>query len=80
MPIAQVHGLNINYEVIGDDGPWVTLITGGRRGYAEFVPLARKIAAEGYRVLMHDRRNTGASDISFDGKDVEEATDRKSGV
>ncbi|MCZ6511895.1 MAG: alpha/beta hydrolase [Alphaproteobacteria bacterium] len=74
MPIAQVHGLNINYEVIGDDGPWVTLITGGRRGYAEFVPLARKIAAEGYRVLMHDRRNTGASDISFDGEDVEEAT------
>ncbi|MCZ6591281.1 MAG: alpha/beta hydrolase [Alphaproteobacteria bacterium] len=74
MPIAQVHGLNINYEVIGDDGLWVTLITGGRRGYAEFVPLARKIAAEGYRVLMHDRRNTGASDISFDGEDVEEAT------
>ena len=74
MPIAQVRGLNIHYEIIGDDGPWVTLITGGRRGYSEFVPLARKIAAVGYRVLMHDRRNTGASDISFDGEDVEEAT------
>ena len=74
MPIAQVNGLNINYEVVGDAGPWVTLITGGRRGYAEFVPLAHKIAAEGFRVLMHDRRNTGASDISFDGQDVEEAT------
>lgn len=74
MPIAKVNGLNINYEIVGDSGPWVTLITGGRRGYAEFVPLAKKIAAEGFRVLMHDRRNTGASDISFDGQEVEEAT------
>ena len=73
MPIAQVNGLNINYEIVGDDGPFVTLITGGRRGYAEFVPLAHKIAAEGYRVLLHDRRNTGASDMSFDADEVEEA-------
>ena len=73
MPIAQVNGLNFNYEIVGDDGPFVTLITGGRRGYAEFVPLAQKIAAEGFRVLLHDRRNTGASDLSFDGTEVEEA-------
>jgi pimeloyl-ACP methyl ester carboxylesterase len=73
MPIAKVNGLNINYEVVGDDGPFVTLITGGRRGYAEFVPLAQKIAAEGFRVLLHDRRNTGASDMSFDADEVEEA-------
>ena len=73
MPIANVNGLNINYQVVGDDGPFVTLITGGRRGYAEFVPLAQKIAAEGFRVLLHDRRNTGASDMSFDGAEVEEA-------
>jgi pimeloyl-ACP methyl ester carboxylesterase len=49
------------------------LITGGRRGYAEFKPLAAKIAAAGYRVFLHDRRNTGASDISIEGKEVEEA-------
>ena len=73
MPIANVNGLNINYQVVGDDGPFVTLITGGRRGYAEFVPLSQKIAAEGFRVLLHDRRNTGASDMSFDGAEVEEA-------
>ncbi len=73
MPIAKVNGLNINYQVVGDDGPFVTLITGGRRGYAEFVPLAQKIAAGGFRVLLHDRRNTGASDMSFDGAEVEEA-------
>ena len=70
MPIIRVNGLNINYEVVGDEGPWTTLITGGRRGYAEFVPLAQKIAAKGFRVLMHDRRNTGSSDTSFEGKDV----------
>ncbi len=73
MPIAKINGLNINYEIVGDDGPFVTLITGGRRGYAEFVPLAQKVAAEGFRVLLHDRRNTGASDMSFDAEEVEEA-------
>ncbi len=73
MPIAKINGLNINYEVVGDDGPFVTLTTGGRRGYAEFVPLAQKVAAEGFRVLLHDRRNTGASDMSFDAEEVEEA-------
>ena len=61
MPTAKVRGLNIQYHVIGDKGPWLTLTTGGRRGHQEFVPLAKKLAAAGYRVLLHDRRNTGAS-------------------
>ena len=74
MATMEIRGLNINYEVIGDDGPWVTLITGGRRGYREFVPLARKIAAHGFRVLLHDRRNTGASDIRIASDEVEEIT------
>ncbi len=72
MATANVHGLNINYEIIGDDGPAVALITGGRRGYQEFVPLGQKIAAQGYRVFLHDRRNTGASDMLIDGGEVEE--------
>ena len=33
MPVAQVRGVNIFYQVIGDRGPWVALITGGRRGH-----------------------------------------------
>ena len=73
MPVARIHGLNINFEIVGDDGPPAVLITGGRRGYTEFKPLAAKIAAAGYRVFLHDRRNTGASDISIEGKEVEEA-------
>lgn len=74
MPTANVRGLNLVYEIIGDEGPWVALITGGRRGRTEFVPLAEKIAAQGYRVLLHDRRNTGESDILLSADEVEEAT------
>jgi len=70
---ANIRGLNIKYEIIGDDGPFMTLITGGRRGYREIVPLAEKVAATGYRVLLHDRRNTGASDMLLDDAEVEEA-------
>ena len=72
MATANVRGLNINYEIIGEDGPAVALVTGGRRGYQEIVPLAHKIAAEGFRVFVHDRRNTGASDMAIDGAEVEE--------
>jgi pimeloyl-ACP methyl ester carboxylesterase len=74
MPVANVRGVDINYRVVGESGPWVALITGGRRAHDEFIPLAQKIAAEGYRVLLHDRRNTGASDIMLDADEVEEAT------
>jgi pimeloyl-ACP methyl ester carboxylesterase len=73
MPVAQIRGLNIHYQVVGDRGPWVTLTTGGRRGHQEFVSLAKKIADGGYRVLLHDRRNTGASDILIEGEETEEA-------
>jgi pimeloyl-ACP methyl ester carboxylesterase len=73
MATANVRGLNIHYEIIGDKGPAVALFTGGRRGYDEFIPLGKKIAAYGYRVFLHDRRNTGASDMLLDDKEVEEA-------
>jgi pimeloyl-ACP methyl ester carboxylesterase len=73
MPIANIRGVNLRYDVIGDNGSFVTLITGGRRGFDEFIPLAEKLAAHGYRVLLHDRRNTGASDILMAADDVEEA-------
>jgi pimeloyl-ACP methyl ester carboxylesterase len=74
MPVANVRSVNINYQIVGNHGPWVALITGGRRAYNEFLPLAGKIAGGGFRVLLHDRRNTGASDILFESDEVEEAT------
>jgi pimeloyl-ACP methyl ester carboxylesterase len=74
MPVTTVRGVTINTRIIGDAGPWIALIPGGRRGFAEFVPLAEKIAAYGFRVFLHDRRNTGASSLQFASEDVEEAT------
>ena len=67
MPVLNIRNVNIHYRVFGEHGPWLALITGGRRGFAEFVPLAEKIAAHGVRVLLHDRRNTGASDVVIEG-------------
>jgi pimeloyl-ACP methyl ester carboxylesterase len=64
--------VSISYEMFGTVGPWVALVTGGRRGFEEFRPLAAKLAARGFRVLLHDRRNTGASEILINGEDGEE--------
>ena len=72
MPLIHIRDINIHYRIAGERGPWLALITGGRRGFNEFVPLAEKIAAHGVRVLLHDRRNTGASDVVIDGTDGEE--------
>lgn len=72
MPYALVRGVQIFYQIIGDHGPWFTLSTGGRRSHAEFISLAQKIAKGGFRVLLHDRRNTGSSEVSIAGQDGEE--------
>src|SRR3954462_1132322 len=72
MSIQDIRGVNINYEILGDEGPWGALVTGGRRGYAEFLGCAGKIADKGFRVLLHDRRNTGASDVLIEGEEGEE--------
>ena len=73
MPLANVRGVAINYRVIGDTGPWLALMPGGRRGHEEFIPLAEKLAKGGVRVLLHDRRNTGSSDVGFDASEAEDA-------
>jgi pimeloyl-ACP methyl ester carboxylesterase len=72
MPVQNIRGVQIHYEVSGEAGPWVALVTGGRRGFAEFRSFARKLADRGFRVLLHDRRNTGASDVLIEGDDGEE--------
>jgi pimeloyl-ACP methyl ester carboxylesterase len=72
MPISKIRGVNINWQVIGNRGSWVVMTSGGRRSYEEFIPLANKIAAYGYQVLLHDRRNTGASEVLLEGDEGEE--------
>lgn len=60
---ATINGASLNYEILGNRGPWVALSPGGRRALAAVKPLAQRIADAGYRVLIHDRRNCGASAV-----------------
>jgi pimeloyl-ACP methyl ester carboxylesterase len=71
MPVATVRGVDLNYEILGERGPWVALQPGGRRGLEGVKPLGEKLAEAGCRVLVYDRRNCGASGISFDGGNSE---------
>ena len=71
MPIANVRGVHINYQVVGDRGPWVALSPGGRRDLGVVEPLAELVAEAGFRVLLHDRRNCGASDVVIAGEESE---------
>ncbi len=67
MPVAKVRGLEIQYEILGERGPFVALQPGGRRAGVSVKPLAAKIAEAGYRVIVYDRRNTGASTVAIEG-------------
>jgi pimeloyl-ACP methyl ester carboxylesterase len=71
MPIAKVRGVDINYKVLGDHGPWVALSPGGRRDISGIELLAGKVADHGYRVVVFDRRNCGASEVVIDGTESE---------
>ncbi len=68
---ATINGASLNYEILGKTGPWVALSPGGRRALAAVKPLAQRIADAGYRVLIHDRRNCGASDVMLEGESAE---------
>ena len=68
MSIAQVRGVAIHYEILGERGPFVVLQPGGRRAGSSLRSLAGKIAEAGNRVIIYDRRNTGLSGISIDGE------------
>ncbi len=64
MATIVIDGCTLHYELSGR-GPVLALTPGGRAGKDALVPLAR--ALEGHcRVLLWDRRNTGASDLWFD--------------
>jgi pimeloyl-ACP methyl ester carboxylesterase len=73
MPRALVRGAQIDHEVLGDSGSWFVLTPGGRSGFEVIRPLGEKIAAAGYRVLLHDRRNCGASDVAISDDEFEDA-------
>jgi pimeloyl-ACP methyl ester carboxylesterase len=69
MARAQVDGLSIAYEVIGEGQPW-SITPGGR--YSKDDPgireLAQALAERGNRVVIWDRPNCGESDVCFTGE------------
>ena len=77
MATKRVRGVGVVYEVLGTAGPWLALTPGGRRGLEAVQDLAARIAETGFRVLIHDRRNTGAAEVAIDGdsESAEQADD-----
>lgn len=70
MPTLMISGGLINYEILEPTGrakgPAVVLSPGSRNPMSEIKGLGVLMAAAGYRVFLHDRRNCGASDVGFD--------------
>jgi pimeloyl-ACP methyl ester carboxylesterase len=68
MPIVNIRGVAINYEMLGDRGPFLALQPGGRRGLVGVKSLGAKLAEAGNRVVVYDRRNCGASGTAIEGE------------
>ena len=69
MPAVDLSTGRIEYDVVGEGEP-IVLTPGGRypRTVPGLRPLAEALAAGGMRVLLWDRRNTGGSDVGFEGE------------
>lgn len=78
MPVKTVRGVDLVYEILGGQGPLVTLTGAGRRGGGAARELGSLIAEAGFRVQLHVRRNRGASKSAFQGdpESLEQAEDR----
>ena len=72
MPTADLPGAQIYYEIVGEDGPWVVVIQGGRHPLEERSEFASAVADRGFRVLLHDRRNCGRSSLDFETETAED--------
>ena len=66
MPYVNVHGVNLYYEEYGK-GPAVILTPGGRVDCNGLRPLAALLSPK-CRVILHDRRNCGRSDVVIGGE------------
>jgi len=74
MPVAELDGIEIAYDVVGDGGqPWV-LTPGGRftKEVGGLPEMAQALAATGRQVVLWDRPNCGASSVVFRGRSESE--------
>jgi pimeloyl-ACP methyl ester carboxylesterase len=70
MATIEINGGNVVYEILGDGGaPLIVLTPGGRFGkeIPGLRPLADALVEGGLRVLLWDRPNCGESDVQFYG-------------
>ena len=70
MATLEVNGGNVVYEILGKSGDLIALTPGGRfsKEIPGLRPLADALVDGGYRVLLWDRPNCGASDVQFYGQ------------
>lgn len=73
MPVVEVEGFEIAYEVVGEGPPWI-LTPGGRftKEVGGLPEMARALADTGRRVVTWDRPNCGASSVAFRGRSESE--------
>ena len=73
MPVAELDGIEIAYELVGEGQPWV-LTPGGRftKEVGGLPEMARALADRGRQVLTWDRPNCGASSVVFRGRSESE--------
>jgi len=67
---VEINGGNVVYEILGKSGDFIVLTPGGRfsKDIPGLRPLAQALVKGGYRVLLWDRPNCGASDVQFYGQ------------
>jgi 2-hydroxy-6-oxonona-2,4-dienedioate hydrolase len=71
MSVIEINGGNVVYDLIGDAGaPLIVLTPGGRfsKEIPGLRPLADALVEGGLRVLLWDRPNCGESDVQFYGQ------------
>ncbi|MGH8060383.1 MAG: alpha/beta fold hydrolase, partial [Candidatus Entotheonellia bacterium] len=66
MPYVNVNGVNLFYEEYGK-GPAVILTPGGRNDRNGLRPMGALLSPK-CRVILHDRRNCGRSDVVIGGE------------
>jgi pimeloyl-ACP methyl ester carboxylesterase len=74
MPVVELDGIEIAYDLVGDGGPPWVLTPGGRftKEVGGLPEMARAIADTGRRVVLWDRPNCGASSVVFRGRSESE--------
>ena len=73
MPLAELDGFEIAYDVVGDGQPWI-LTPGGRftKDVGGLPEMARALAERDRTVVTWDRPNCGASSVAFRGQSESE--------